>query len=108
MRVTSSSVGARIRDAREALGISRGELASRVRRSEDAVALYETGVLVPSTCVLALLAQALGVALDDLADDLVKEVDAGIARNLGDGPLVPPGRRAAMITLLSPPAGHRA
>lgn len=96
-----SVVGDRIRAAREGLGLSRGDLASRIRRSEEAVAFYEDGVLVPSSHVVALFAHALGVPLADLVDDKVRAVDAGIAETMGEGPIVPPGRRAALITLFS-------
>lgn len=102
MSSTGSTVGARIRAAREALGVSRSALAQRIGRTENAVYLYEDGSMVPSSPVLALFAHTLGVPLGDLIDDQVRAVDEGIARNLGEGPIVPPSRRATLVTLLSP------
>lgn len=77
-------------------------MAAQIRRTTDAVALYEDGAMVPSSPVLALFAQVLGVPLADLMDDQVRAVDTAIARQLGDGPIVPPGRRAALVALLAP------
>ncbi|MCM8746826.1 helix-turn-helix domain-containing protein [Thermomicrobium sp. CFH 73360] len=60
------SFGKRLRRFREALGLSRKELAAFVHVSPDTIAVYENGWRGPSREVLQRLADALGVRTDAL------------------------------------------
>ena len=61
------SIGARIRDARKALGLSQADLAIRVGVSQPAIANWESGVHDPRRLTLAKLADALETSFDWLA-----------------------------------------
>ena len=97
------TVGSRMREAREARGLSRCAVAAQMGRTEERFALYEDGVLVPASPVLARIARLLDVPFESLVDDSVRAVDQQIAAALGGGPIVPEYRRGALITLLSTP-----
>ncbi len=62
------SLAERIKQKREALRISKSELASRVGVSSAAISQYESGQRNPSHSVLLKLANALNVAVDQLSD----------------------------------------
>jgi Zn-dependent peptidase ImmA (M78 family)/DNA-binding XRE family transcriptional regulator len=57
----STAVGARIRDLREQSGMTQGELAARVAKSQAAVSLWEAGRRSPALEELFAVAGALGV-----------------------------------------------
>jgi DNA-binding XRE family transcriptional regulator len=59
----------RLKQRREASGLTRTELAYAVGRSEQMVFLWEKGKFVPPTEVLVRIAQALGVDVGDLFED---------------------------------------
>jgi transcriptional regulator with XRE-family HTH domain len=59
---SEAHVGARIREARQALGLSQVELAERVRVSQPTIAHWEQGTHTPRQLALARLADALGVS----------------------------------------------
>ena len=60
MTITSSSVGALIRRAREASGLSREELADRARVSASAIGTWERGEHAPDAVSLLRVLTALG------------------------------------------------
>ncbi|MFA5273003.1 MAG: helix-turn-helix transcriptional regulator [Candidatus Peribacter sp.] len=63
-------IGKRIKDRREALGISQLDLAKQAeKRSATYIALIENGERNVSMADLIKIAKALGVSLSDLADD---------------------------------------
>lgn len=59
--------GAAVRAARTGAGLTQRELATRARVSVPAIARYESGQRAPGLAEALLLAQALGLSLDDLA-----------------------------------------
>src|SRR5688572_2494593 len=69
-------MGHRIREARERLGLTQGELAERIGKSQDAISHYETGDRAVVVTELPLLAEVLKVPLsyffgrDDLDSDV--------------------------------------
>jgi len=56
----------RLRELREAAGLTQAQLAERVGVSRKTVNTVENGVFVPSTVVALKLAKALGCAVEDL------------------------------------------
>jgi putative transcriptional regulator len=56
----------RLREAREAAGLTQAELAERIGVSRKTVNTVEIGVFVPSTVIALKLAGALGCAVEDL------------------------------------------
>jgi transcriptional regulator with XRE-family HTH domain len=59
----------RLRDLREAAGLSRVELAFACRRTEQSVYLWESGRTTPPTPVVEQIASALGVMVSDLFEE---------------------------------------
>jgi transcriptional regulator with XRE-family HTH domain len=59
---------ARLRAARESVGLSRERAAIAVGRSWRSISNYESGRGVPSAPVLIALAELYGVAVEDLLD----------------------------------------
>ena len=57
---------ARLRNAREARGWSQIDLARRTRVGQSQVSAYELGKLAPKAYVLAALAEAVGLTMDEL------------------------------------------
>lgn len=57
-------IGERIRQARQASGLSQQALAEKVGVSAKAISKYERNLDTPSSDILLRLAQALGVRLD--------------------------------------------
>lgn len=62
--MTKEEFAARLREIREAKGLSREELADRVGVSEEAIALWERAQREPSMGNFVAVARALGVSLD--------------------------------------------
>jgi transcriptional regulator with XRE-family HTH domain len=58
--------GARLRAAREAAGLTREEVASRIDRSVSTVTLTELNYRPPALETLGAMAAAVGVRVDDL------------------------------------------
>lgn len=58
-----------IREAREAAGISQGELAKRIGVTPGAVSQWEQGTTNPSIHRLKAIAQTLGVTVDELLEE---------------------------------------
>ena len=63
--------GRRLRERRDAAGLSREQLAHQVDRSVFSVVDYERGRAVPSVGVLGAIADALDVPTDDFFDGAV-------------------------------------
>ena len=61
-----AELGNRIREARDARGITQAELAERIGVSRKTVNTVENGVFIPSTVVALKLAGALGCAVEEL------------------------------------------
>ena len=61
-----AELGNRIREARDARGLTQAELAERIGVSRKTVNTVENGVFVPSTVVALKLAGALGCAVEEL------------------------------------------
>ena len=61
-----AELGNRIREARDARGLTQAELAERIGVSRKTVNTVENGVFVPSTIVALKLAGALGCRVEDL------------------------------------------
>lgn len=59
----AATFGARIREARERLGISQDELAERLQRKQNSISEYENGNRRMFVTDLPALAQALGVPI---------------------------------------------
>ena len=62
----NAAFGARVREAREALGLSRYELAARIGVTFQAVYNWEAGLRIPSYYRIRPLAAALGIAVNNL------------------------------------------
>jgi transcriptional regulator with XRE-family HTH domain len=58
---TPGFVGARLREAREAQGLSQADLARLIDTSRQAISLYEKGEITPAPSMTRLLADVLGV-----------------------------------------------
>lgn len=59
----------RIRELRQARGLSQARVAEDVGVSKPAVCKWETGASIPRTELLPLLARVLGCSIDELFDD---------------------------------------
>ena len=59
-------LGNRLREAREALGLTQGELAAAIGVSRKTVNTVENGVFVPSTTIALKLAATLGEPVERL------------------------------------------
>lgn len=68
-----SAVGSRIRSLREAIGMSQGELASRVFVSRQTVINWEKGKTLPDIESVKLLSAAFGITVDALIDERSEE-----------------------------------
>lgn len=66
----------RIRELREAKGISRSELARRARMDASDVGKIERGIMLPYPGQLRKLAEALGTKATEIGDDM-KDVGHG-------------------------------
>ena len=64
---TQTEIGARIRQARHAIGVTQAEIAARIQRPRESVALWETGEREPSWRNIQALANALGCSAAWLA-----------------------------------------
>lgn len=73
-------MGARLRESREAAGLSLRELARRLELSASALSQIETGKSRPSVKTLYAIVSELGVSLDELFDNR-----AGGGAGVGDG-----------------------
>jgi transcriptional regulator with XRE-family HTH domain len=62
-----TSFGARLRAARDAAGITQTALGERTGFGHRSIVRYEAGGALPSVQAAAILAQALGTSLDELA-----------------------------------------
>ncbi|MGI5825210.1 MAG: helix-turn-helix domain-containing protein, partial [Bacillota bacterium] len=62
------SLGSKIKEAREFLGISQNTLAERVGISRVAIGYYERGVRVPNVEILKKIAQGLHTNIDYLLE----------------------------------------
>ena len=62
----------RIKELREAAGLTQTALATRVGVSKQAVGQWEAGITWPSSQILPRLAFALGVKVGDLYEDAVE------------------------------------
>jgi len=67
-----STLGARIRAAREARGLTQAELAARAHVGQAYLSYLEQDQREPSLSVAARLARELGIKLDDLASSVVE------------------------------------
>lgn len=56
----------RLRETREALGLTQGQLAERVGVSRKTINTVENGVFIPSTVIALKLARALGEPVEGL------------------------------------------
>ena len=56
----------RLRETREALGLTQGQLAERVGVSRKTINTVENGVFIPSTVIALKLARALGESVEGL------------------------------------------
>lgn len=65
-----AQIGARLQRAREARGLTQAELAERVGIEPVTLSRYETGARGPSVTTLKLAADALGLRLADLVEDV--------------------------------------
>jgi putative molybdopterin biosynthesis protein len=81
----------RVRELRQAAGLSQGELARRVGVTRQAISAIEVGQYVPNTAVALRLGQALGCAVDDLfrLRDISLKIHARLASNRDDEAISP-------------------
>lgn len=61
-----TSFAARLRELREAAGLTQAELADRAGLNQDTLSNWERGHRVPNVASLPILVDALGASLDDL------------------------------------------
>lgn len=97
-------LGARIRDARMAKGMTAAEASRRIGLSASAVSHWETGHVTPPLLMLERLATELGLSvdqflvatptLDDQASQIIGRLSDLLAR-------IPPERRGLILALLS-------
>jgi transcriptional regulator with XRE-family HTH domain len=71
------SLGQRLRDGREARGLSLRELARRIGVSPSLISQIERGLVAPSVGTLWSLASELGLAIDGLFSDALRPAAAG-------------------------------
>lgn len=64
---TPSGFGARLRELREAAGLTQEDLAQRTGLQYQSIARYERGAVEPTWPIVLKLANALGVELNDFA-----------------------------------------
>lgn len=69
--IDATKIGANMRAAREAKGISRAELARKVNMYPNLIRCYETMEVCPGADKLILLANALGIGLDEYVAGIV-------------------------------------
>ena len=69
--IDATKIGANMRAAREAKGISRAELARKVNMYPNLIRCYETMEVCPGADNLILLANALGIGLDEYVAGVV-------------------------------------
>ena len=69
--IDATKIGANMRAAREAKGISRAELARKVNMYPSLIRCYETMEVCPGADKLILLANALGIGLDEYVAGIV-------------------------------------
>ncbi len=67
----SSILGCRIQDARQAVGLSREQVAVDVGKSWATIRAYELGTATPPLAVLCRIAADLDVTVGDLLDEQV-------------------------------------
>lgn len=101
-----AAAGTRIREQRQALGLSLRELGSRVGVSASMLSQVETGRCRASVATLYKLVTELGMTLDDLFEDTVEEPTAPVAaparrgaavvRQRPSGPVLSPGERVTI------------
>ncbi len=66
MHETPDVIGEKIRQAREKLGLSQAELASKVGVSQAAISQFEKGSARPSLLVFIRLSRVLGLSMEQL------------------------------------------
>lgn len=94
----SRAIGTRLRTAREAAGISVRELARRIGVSPSLISQVELDQSMPSVGTLFLIANELGLVVDDLFRDQGLHVqEAGAAQNLRSPHLRPQERMAIRL-----------
>jgi transcriptional regulator with XRE-family HTH domain len=107
-------LGARLRAARKAAGLTQARLAERAGLQTNSVSLMESGSLAPTLTTLFLLARAIGLAPRDLLDfedespPVVVEGDPDESRLLLDFRRVDPEARRALLLLARRLASPRA
>ena len=72
--IDATKIGANMRAAREAKGISRAELARKVNMYPSLIRCYEKMEVCPGTDKLILLANALGIGLDEYVAGIVTRI----------------------------------
>jgi transcriptional regulator with XRE-family HTH domain len=103
--VLLAQIGARLRQARRAAGLTQARLAEMADLQANSVSLMESGALAPTITTIFLLARALGVPARELVDfgaDLptVADGDPEEAHLLHDFRRLDPDARGVVLALM--------
>ena len=86
------AIGARIKAAREAAGLTQEDLADALEMSSTHISVLERGVKAPKLETLVKIANALKVSTDTLLQDVVDRASEGLASELSDAISKLPGK----------------
>lgn len=95
----------RLREAREAAGLTQADLAARVMVTKQAISQFETGAAMPSLALALAIAQALGGTVDGLfrPSESNSPSDESLAPTAATAP-----SGASSARIAAKPAGKRA
>jgi putative molybdopterin biosynthesis protein len=93
-RPSTAGAGARLRSARQARGLSQGQLARMARVSRQAISAVEGGLSDPSLRVALTLARALGVTVEELFGPAMPEAAVPVR------PVAPLGGNGSRVSLV--------
>lgn len=73
MQNSKSAIGLRIKELRESIGLTQTELAQKSKLARTVIPMIENGQRYPSEKTLSKIVEALGVSMDDIYTDEVRE-----------------------------------
>lgn len=73
MENSKSAIGLRIKELREKIGLTQTELAQKSKLARTVIPMIENGQRYPSEKTLSKIVKALGVSLEDIYTDKVRE-----------------------------------
>ena len=73
MENSKSAIGLRIKELRESIGLTQTELAQKSKLARTVIPMIENGQRYPSEKTLSKIVEALGISMDDIYTDEVRE-----------------------------------